>query len=272
MTDKIKYSNKIVAFIDILGFKKIVEESELDSSKLELIYRSLEFLKGREKSDEWNLQLIEIEEDAQKKGTSSFDIASKTSCTCFSDSIVVSVGYSHDDDINKTLSTLIANLAFIGAKFMREGILLRGAIAMGNLIHTSNGLIVGPGLVNAYQLESQEAKEPRIILSEDLFKLLNYPLLSKHDRYPYHQYLEAFDDGHTGFHQMIYYQVLQSWTEMTNDTLKSELSQIRKVIADGLESSAGHPAVNSKYQWLAKHYQELAILSQDCKVQLDANI
>ncbi len=271
MYEKIEYSQKIVAFIDILGFKNIVKESEKDNSKLELIYKSLEFLKGRELSREWDLKHVEIEEDAQKKGVSSFDIASKTKCTCFSDSIVISVDYNNGEDINKPISTLIANIANIGAKFMKEGILLRGAIALGNLIHTSNGLIVGQGLIDAYELESQAASGPRIILSKDILKLLNFPLLSREDRYPYHQYLESFADGHMGFHQMIYYQVMQSWTGLDKETLKADLMQIRNVIAEGLKTTAPIPTVNTKYKWLAERYEELAILSKDCKVGLNLN-
>ncbi len=39
-----KYEERLVAFIDILGFKEIVKQSEKDPSKVELIYSVLNYL------------------------------------------------------------------------------------------------------------------------------------------------------------------------------------------------------------------------------------
>jgi hypothetical protein len=66
--ENISYQTAIVAFIDILGFKEIVRKSERSPRLLRTIYESLGFLKKRELPDKWNLQLVEIEEDAQKRG------------------------------------------------------------------------------------------------------------------------------------------------------------------------------------------------------------
>ncbi len=84
---EIKYENRIVAYIDILGFKDIVNESVNDLSKLSLIHDILTFLKTKESPDEWSLKLIEIEEDAQKKGVEKFDVSKNIACTCFSDTL-----------------------------------------------------------------------------------------------------------------------------------------------------------------------------------------
>ncbi|MFM2018777.1 MAG: hypothetical protein RL007_2433 [Bacteroidota bacterium] len=252
----INYENRIVAFVDILGFKEIIKKSERNLKKLQLLYQTLEFLKKRENSYKWNLQLIEIEEDAQKKGVSNFDIQSLTTCTCFSDSIVVSVKCT-DNNINEITSTLIANLSYIGAQLMTEGILLRGGITVGKLIHLDNGIIMGQGLIDAYQLESNSAKYPRILISEKLIKSLNYPIDTKKNRYPYHQYLQRFEDGCVGFHQMIYFQVLQSSNMLDKQMLKRELKKIRKTIINGLDDNFEHSETHLKYLWLKKEYEKL---------------
>lgn len=62
-----KYENRLIAFIDILGFKEIVRSSEKDDSKIEFLYSVLDYLKSWETSESWSSQLVEIEEDAQKK-------------------------------------------------------------------------------------------------------------------------------------------------------------------------------------------------------------
>ena len=149
-------------------------------------------------------------------------------------------------------STLIVNLAYIGAILFEKGILFRGGLTIGNLIHNENGTVFGQGLIEAYQLESKNAIFPRIILSDKLIQQLNYPLETKHNRYPYHQYLERFTDGCVGFHQMIYFQVIESWTEMTDEKLKESLGKIRKIIVQGLDTSFENPRVRSEERRVGK--------------------
>jgi hypothetical protein len=254
----IKYEKRLVTFIDILGFKEIVKQSKKDISKIELIYSVLDYLKNWEVQEKWGLRLVEIEEDAQKRGVENFDISDKTNITAFSDSIVVSVKV--ESNINEMVSTLIVNLAFIGAILLEKGILIRGGLTVGDLIHKENGTVFGQGLIESYKLESNNAKYPRIILSDKLLKELNYPIETQRNRYPYHQYLERFKDGCVGFHQMIYYQVIENWTEMTKEKLIESLDKVRKVIVSGLDATFEKPDVFEKYDWLKEQYNRLIIL------------
>ena len=268
---EVKYEERIVAFIDILGFKEIIKQSEKDSSKVELIYSVLEFLKNWETSEKWDLKLVEIEEDAQYKGVENFDIRGKTNSTAFSDSILVSVKV--DNNVNEMTSTLIANLAYIGAVLLERGILIRGGLTIGNIFHNQKGTVFGQGLIEAFQLESHYAKYPRIILSDKLIRKLIYPLTTKKDRFPYHQYLDRFEDGCVGFHQMQYYQVMESWEEMTTDKLTNSLEKVREVILKGLDNSFENPSVFDKYQWLKKQYHKLIILDDfDYNTKSEENI
>lgn len=260
--DIISYKTAIVAFIDILGFKEIVKKSERNPRQLKTIYESLGFLKKREVPSNWNLQLIEIEEDAQKRGLFNFDIISRTHSTAFSDSIVVSVFVS-DENINTSLSTLIANLSFVGSKLIMDGIIIRGGITIGKIIHSETGIVFGQGLIEAYQLETRSAKYPRIILSDSLISKLNYPLESKKDRFPYHQYLKRFSDGCVGLHQLMYFQVLQSSEKLSKTRLINNLKKAKKTIIDGLDGSFEYPDVYEKYLWLKNEYEYLIILEAE---------
>lgn len=260
--EDISYQTGIVAFIDILGFKEIVRKSERSPRLLKTIYDSLGFLKKRELPEKWNLQLVEIEEDAQKRGFIDYDISDRTYSSAFSDSIVVSV-IIDDKNIHTSLSTLLANLSFVGSKFIIDGILIRGGITIGKIIHTETGIVFGQGLIDAYNLETRSAKYPRIILSDKLISKLNYPLETKRDRYPYHQYLKRFSDGCVGLHQLIYFQVLQSWEKMQKGRLETNLRRAKKTIIDGLDDSFEFPEVHEKYLWLKKEYDDLIILEAE---------
>jgi len=265
------YELRLIAFIDILGFKDIVKQSEADTSKIELIYSVLSYLKDWEKTEKWDLKFIEIEESAQYKGVSNFDIRGKTNTTSFSDSIVVSLKV--DNNVNEMASTLIVNLAYIGTVLLEKGILFRGGLTIGNIIHIDNGTVFGQGLIDAFMLETRSAKFPRIVLSDKLLSQLNYPITTKRHRYPYHQYLDRFEDGCVGFHQLIYYQVIENWTEMTPELLTESLRKVRKVIVDGLDSSFEKPEVFEKYYWLKEQYNKLIILSDfDFDTKKEENI
>lgn len=258
------YDNRIVAFIDILGFSSMIKQSETDPLIMEKLLKALKYLKNYESPEGWNLDTIEIEEDAQKRGVDTFKIEEKTNVTCFSDSIIVSVNLS-GLGINEAISTLIANLSYIGAYLLTEGILVRGGITIGNLIHTKDGIVLGQALIDSYRTESNIAIFPRIVLSEKLLNQLNYPITSKRQRYPYHQYLNRFSDGCVGFHQLIFFQVIQSWTELTDDKLEENLRKAKKVIINGLDSCLENPNIYKKYSWLKKQYNDLIILTDNIK-------
>lgn len=49
---------------------------------------------------------------------------------------------------------------------LQLGMLVRGGISRGGLVH-SRRVLFGPGLISAYDLETTEAKSPRIILSHE---------------------------------------------------------------------------------------------------------
>lgn len=264
MNENLKYEKRIIAFIDILGFRELIKDSEKNPATLEKIYEVINYFKNWEKPESWNLKTIEIEEDAQKKGLANFDLSNKSTCTCFSDSIIVSIKIS-DGDINAILSTLIANISYIGSYIIQKGILFRGAITIGNIIHQDNGIILGQGFIDAYNLESKLATFPRIVVSDKLISELNYPLEAKRNRYPYHQYLTRDKDGCIGFNQLKYFEVVQSWTEMKEDILKDALDKTRKVIIEGLDYSFELPSVHSKYQWLKNEYNSLIILTDNIK-------
>ena len=261
----LQYEKQLISFIDILGFKEIVKNSENDPQLLKNICETIRFLKKWEKPTSWNLETIEIEEDAQLRGLDSFNITDKSYCTCFSDSIIVSVKIA-TGDINALFSTLVANLALMGANLAEQGIFIRGAITIGNLIH-ENDIIIGQGLIDAYNTETKLANFPRIVISEKLLKELIYPLETKSNRYPYHLYLTRDKDGCVGFHQLKYFEVIQASPK--NNILKASLDKIRKEIIKALDSSFESPSIYQKYQWLKDQYNNnLFVLSEDTKLKI----
>jgi len=72
---------------------------------------------------------------------------------------------------------------------------------------------------------------------------------------------------------MQYYQVVESWEEMTTEKLTTSLDKVRKVIIKGLDDSFEKPDVFEKYKWLKEQYHKLIILDDfDFKTKSEENI
>lgn len=135
----IKYTKRIVAFIDVLGFKNLVLSPHSD--RIERYF---------------NLLLSKFSEAAVQKNMEYLLI---------SDSIVI-----YCDNTKDNLQNIIKLVSVLQSKLLIEGILIRGSISSGDLyVDKENNIIVGPGLVNSYTLESI-AKYPRVIIDRRLIK------------------------------------------------------------------------------------------------------
>lgn len=139
----IKYTKKITAFIDVLGFSDIVFQStttQIDS------YFS--FLQKK------------INKISKSRNITSYYI---------SDSIILIA-----DDNENNLKKLIGLVYYIQASLLEINILVRGAITVGKIyLNKSKNIIVGPSLIDSFQLE-KEAKFPRVIVDRQIIKHYNH--------------------------------------------------------------------------------------------------
>lgn len=137
-----KSEDRIIAFIDILGFKELIEcaEKTNDYTKLSnLIKESTESFKTLNTSNDFQF-------------------------TQFSDSFVLSC---RSFNMNDSMLFMIYLQDLINL-FLSENILLRGGLTVGKLVHTEN-VLMGPAMNRAYELESKFATYPRVIIEKDLF-------------------------------------------------------------------------------------------------------
>jgi hypothetical protein len=245
------YKKHIVAFIDILGFKNLVEASETDSITLDTIHNFLEYFFAWQtgQPNTWDHTFIHHDLDVQKN-SAAYKVQD-LHCTCFSDSLVVSMPYD-PSRVCQQFSTFVSNLAHIGSKFIQAGVLLRGGIAEGNLVHDLKGIIYGTAFNEAVEIE-KKAKYPRIILSAGLINLLVSKSLNQ--SYPYRQFLTRFADGCVGFHQMKIFEYQQTWqAPWTN-----EIPRAKDNLIKNLDKHLCDPEVFNKYKWLADEFNKLNI-------------
>lgn len=150
----IEYSNCYVAFLDVLGFKKLV----LSKGKRE-----------KKKIAEY-FQLIRdvtagLEQIKEKRNFGSIII---------SDSVILSVpaGDTNKNQIDN-LRHLCVAVGKIQFALAQENIWIRGAISSGEAYFNSiENQVVGPAYIQAYLLEERQALHPRVILDNKIIKEL----------------------------------------------------------------------------------------------------
>ncbi len=154
------YSERIIAFLDILGWKELIQKSENNMQSLELVDLVAKSIEGVSK-------FVPNMKDVAKETSKNTIIEEPMKdidfiSTHFSDSIV----FSSPNDIGSK-SILISFVIGLSSTLAAVGCYVRGAITIGQLHHTQN-VIYGPALIRAYELEQRNAIYPRVIITEDI--------------------------------------------------------------------------------------------------------
>lgn len=150
MSEVPEYKNKIVAFLDILGFESLIFSLSTQPELHKRINSALKVIKATRDSSL-------LENTAQRN----------LEVNQFSDSIAISSEPTMDGFIS-----VIWACGWLQADLLYSGILTRGGISIGPLVH-ENDLIYGEAMIKAYQIESSVAVYPRIVIDDEVFKHFN---------------------------------------------------------------------------------------------------
>jgi len=153
---------KLVAFIDILGFSKLIER--YDSGET---YILTELKDAVDPVSSFLRDKVQIKEFSQ---TPFFDWKDCLSVRLFSDCLCVAAPLSYKTyEFYEQLNFFYKYLMGFQIGLMEKGFFIRGAVTIGSHYIDENMIFSG-GLVEAYNLEKEKAKYPRIIISEKLIK------------------------------------------------------------------------------------------------------
>lgn len=151
---QIEYAECFVAFLDVLGFKKLVFSSKQeDRKKIEEYFGLIEGVTS------------ELKQIKSKKQLGSLII---------SDSVILSIPVENDsfDKIDK-LRHLCVAVGKIQSTLAMKGVWLRGAISSGQAyFDPEKNNIVGKAYIDAYLLEQSKAIFPRVIIDHKIINEL----------------------------------------------------------------------------------------------------
>jgi hypothetical protein len=230
------YDTSLITFFDILGFKEIVKNGTPDH-----VAEILDFLRRLAKDD--------VEDD----------VRFSPNVVIFSDSVVRTRRVKDQPKRLGILFLEILSLLTAQMELANRGVLVRGAMTIGEVV-SSPGRVFGPGLIEAYELESQIAQYPRIMISpkvlqaldesEDLISDIN--ALQKEKEYI--KGLLRFDNDGIWF--IDYLGKCESEVDSPEDYI-TLLRKNKTLISKYLKSSKLAPSVKQKYAWYAMYHNSV---------------
>lgn len=152
------YQDRLVAYADILGWSFAVQHGEIKTL--------IEALKSIENyANKFSAPVKEALNKSQGIPKQLIREHDGIEFSFFSDCFAVSAPASSGRVVFKIL-------AFASHELLRKGFLLRGGVAIGPLYH-KQGILFGPALVEAVEMEESEAVVPRFLCSRQLIQFLD---------------------------------------------------------------------------------------------------
>lgn len=236
-----QYETCIIAFLDILGFKNLINTSSFD--KVLEIFKTI--LTNRDATLAfWRA----VEDDDSSPEGEEYkrynESLTEAKIHVMSDSIVVATPSRYPEslavviDICYAIQEMLFNL--------ETPILLRGAIAVGDF-YLNDNLVFGKGLVDAYWAQEKYAVYPRIILSNDItvgrrVSVDNCNDLPKdNDGYYYINCIERYLGEE------------RTWEEIESS---EQYDKLKKIIDINL-NSYNDDRVRQKYLWLERELERI---------------
>lgn len=232
----LQYKLTIVTYLDIIGFRELII-----SKSPNFISRAIRRLQEETKSDygkeyksnyvpfsDLVIHTLPVETDANKK---------------------YRIGPVHD----RILHVCTAQAVLISD----EGLLLRGAITLGGM-ERSYGVIFGPALIAAYELERKKPHLPCVVIeSQMLSALKTNPILRRHEYTDEAKYLRDLTrkDEKQNFVFADYLGAMQTQVEASDYSYFMRRHKL--FIEKRLSLYKRKPRILSKYEWLRQYHNEV---------------
>lgn len=228
----VQYSNRVVVFLDILGFREFVAKSNTNSSLASSLHEAITNHTG-----DVLKYIIEIAGEEHRP-----------IITNFSDCIVMS---SIADRFG--FATILYAAAEVCIRLQYAGLLCRGGIDVGKFYHDDKAAF-GPALVKAYHLENDVAKFPQVVLSKEANKLLDKSCSTKRYRGWFEEYIEK--DESTSLMRLnphaLFDEANVNERNLLGFTAEEFCRKAKSDIILGLMENSDNPRIIEKYDWAAK--------------------
>lgn len=154
----IEYEEKLFCFVDIIGFRDLIEESKDSPQRIMQIYKALEHAKKMAtlpRKHQFHYLDVDI---------------SRCHSHAFSDTVTMSCPFDSFGYLNFIIAW---SMTFQRLMWHEKHVFVKGGIALGDVYdRKNNGVVFGPGMISAYDLEEKQAVWPRTVLDSSILHRL----------------------------------------------------------------------------------------------------
>lgn len=272
--EEFKYSYRFVCFMDMLGCKKMVWESETSQDAFEQVKKIASIFEEEQKkyaANHWcNNFTFSIPKNGFVKDHHLAEENIRIDMSMFSDSIIISYELLDSGlflDWYRQIFQVFNDICRLQFEFAMKGIFLRGGLTFGKVYHKGN-ICFGPALINSVMLESKYAKYPCIAVDKAIVEKIQSDMRSdlEDDYAPGYKsphklkefaeelfldYLSRTDDfNRTDDVQPVF---MLDWFTSRFFQSSSNISKIRPTILTELKKKYDEP-VAEKYRWIARYF------------------
>lgn len=270
----INYNIRLIAFVDLLGFKNYVDKSADGTREgyqlKNNIDKIMNLIDGIKIANDFNLtdrQKVELD-NMFYKATHNF--LPKIQLTFFSDCIVISTPIELNDKCEINYVKFLDRIIQIALQCTTYGFLLRGSITCGKLTHEEaiHNICYGPAMNRAYLIENKKAVYPRILIDAFAIKEL---LRDKNHADIIRKYLKADTIDGEMFLDYLGCEVNyknDKYLEKQVEDYKSFLMNVKNLIVKNIEIFKNNDNIYSKYLWYKNYYND-TIKKVLCQEQQD---
>lgn len=242
-----KYEQRMVAFIDILGFKALLNDTvdkdgNDNEQAIDAVVSAYTIMR-----EIWDLDLTENFIPVKNSDTKKVSI--------FSDCLVISFKIGEPSEVFFTL----LEIKLLIMRLLSRKILCRGAISLGKFIHTDNYLF-GPALVEAYLLESKAAMYPRVILEKSVIDIGTKFSSMHHTKIQEKEYIHSLlEQDSDGMYYIDYFYKAHAELDDPEYDFPEYISNLGELIRKGLMGSShvSKADIRVKYSWMRERYNQM---------------
>lgn len=229
--------NSVVAFMDILGYRDMVENAVSAGTEPELLLKLHSCL-------EYGQKFLKGELTPPKLGPKDY-----YAVKAFTDNIVI--GWPILMDAESELGSAFSTLSFFQFHLALAGFFIRGGLSIGPL-YMDDIAVFGGGLNEAYDAESRLARDPRIVLAPSAEEAVKAHMkyYAEPDYSPQSRDLYRDSDG------KVFLNYLESILIAENEYGPSydELLKHKEIVQHALTKHKDNPMIWSKYAWAANYH------------------
>lgn len=247
------YEQRLCAFVDILGFRDLVQRSRdrpVLQGQIRQLLREVVLARPVWERDspvdviEARLRRQGVGDPKREAELMVKDYAAAERGSSFSDSLVLSATLN-----DRAITGLITSLLFLSRGLAELGKYARGAVCLGLLCHEQD-LCFGPAFIAAYELEENVAFYPRIVFTPEAHEVVAKVQLPSVG--PLAPYLREDIDGERFLDFLS-----QAALDLAGPFRANQMEEIRRELGRQLSSSQTSNLVRPKLVWLARYFNSV---------------